>query len=138
MTRRRPLSDRLWPKVDRRGPDECWPFTGSRNEHGYGLIRGEDGKLVKAHRAAYELTHGPLPAGVVLRHSCDNPPCCNPAHGVPGTQADNVADMIARGRMHPTEKRRAVAVAAAPRGDAHWTRRLPERRNTSGLRRGSK
>jgi hypothetical protein len=58
------------------------------------------GENVKAHRMALQLADGIRrdPAEKV-RHSCDNPPCCNPAHLLPGTQADNVADMVQRGRV---------------------------------------
>jgi len=54
-----------------------------------------------AHRYAYLLTHGELPANAVIRHSCDNPPCIEPTHLLIGTQADNIADRQARGRHRP-------------------------------------
>jgi hypothetical protein len=47
---------------------------------------------------AYELAVGPIPAGCVVMHSCDNPPCCNPAHLLAAPQKDNLADMRAKGR----------------------------------------
>ena len=53
--------------------DECWEWPGWRNEKGYGRC---DHAFV--HRAAYALTHGEAPAGLVVRHTCDNPPCFNP------------------------------------------------------------
>ena len=92
----RPLADKLWEKVSIGKPDECWPFTGSLNEKGYGTVWHE-GKHVRAHRAAYIVTHGNID-GPVIRHKCDNPSCCNPAHLEPGTMKDNTQDMLKRGR----------------------------------------
>lgn len=66
----------------------------------------------KTHRVSYFLTHGHLPpAPLVIRHTCDNPPCCNPAHLVPGTYQDNARDCVERGR-HPTKGKILRAVAA--------------------------
>lgn len=56
---------------------------------------------------------------MMVRHTCDNPPCCNPNHLVAGTAAENSADMVARGR-HWTQ----VRPERIPRGEDHWTRRL--------------
>ena len=64
---------------------------------GYGSF-SVDGKSCPAHRVAFELTHGPIPEGQVVRHKCDVPGCCNPAHLELGTSADNNRDRDERGR----------------------------------------
>lgn len=88
--------ERFWRKVDQRGADECWPWLGSTTR-GYGHARLGD-RVQRAHRLAYELTHGELPSGLYVLHHCDNPPCCNPAHLYLGTQAQNVRDRETRQR----------------------------------------
>ncbi len=91
---------RFWSKVDRRGIAECWPWTAATNEHGYGVFNPtgrHNGATVKAHRFSLALTGIEL-TGLVVRHSCDNPPCVNPAHLSVGTKADNSADMVSRDR----------------------------------------
>ncbi len=80
---------RFWSKVS--GGESCWEWNGSRNEDGYGIVK-RDGKLRKAHRLAYELAWGPIPDGLLIRHRCDNPPCCRPTHLIPGTKLDNARD----------------------------------------------
>lgn len=98
------IAARFWANVDRRGPDECWPWLLSCNRGGYGQARLLS-KKERAHRIAFFLTHGRWP--VVARHSCDNPPCCNPAHLLDGTQADNMVDMLERGRRERARRRGA-------------------------------
>lgn len=75
----------------------CWMFIGARNSDGYGTVRYQ-GKAYGAHRLAYELFVEPIPAGASILHTCDNPWCINPDHLFPGSQLDNVRDMIAKGR----------------------------------------
>lgn len=79
----RPLAARLWAKVDRREPDECWPWTGKLDEKGYGRLwvgtRAAPG-YVRVHRAVYELEVGPIPDGHDVHHTCVYKPCCNPRH----------------------------------------------------------
>jgi len=88
------LAERLWSKVTK--TETCWTWTGARNRKGYGEI-GAKGRVQKAHRIAWELTYGPIPEGLDVLHHCDNPPCCRPDHLFLGTDADNMADMMAKG-----------------------------------------
>lgn len=94
---------RFWSKVDRRGDDECWPWTGGAHPRGYGRFTLQHPRTVAAHRFAWEIANGrEFPRGLNGCHRCDNPPCVNPAHIWPGTQAENLADMYAKGRRGRT------------------------------------
>jgi hypothetical protein len=90
-----PDAVRFWARVDRSG--ECWLWLGSHHEFGYGWFWA-NGRSWNAHRVAWELTNGVIPSGRVVMHTCDNPPCVNPAHLRLGTVADNQSDMAAKGR----------------------------------------
>jgi len=72
------------------------PNTG----RGYGVLR-HGGSNVRAHRLSWQLSRGPLGAGVCVLHRCDTPACINPGHLFVGTQADNMADMCKKGRVKP-------------------------------------
>lgn len=90
---RRPLADRLWDSVDKSGgQDACWPWTASTTLEGYGKLStgGHSGRLVLAHRTAYEIMVGPIPVGLHLDHLCRVPPCCNPGHLEPVTHRENI------------------------------------------------
>jgi hypothetical protein len=80
---------------------DCWIFSGSLNDDGYGQIRvgGRKGKTIRVHRLAWEEVHGPIPDGMTVCHTCDVPACCNPAHLFLGTQQDNVQDMMNKRRF---------------------------------------
>jgi len=109
-------AEQLWHRVDKSaGPDGCWLWTGYRSATGYGqIIVCPEYKRFSSHRLAWTVTHGDIPAGLYVLHSCDNPPCCNPAHLRLGTKADNSADAVRRGRIAS--------------GDRHGSRLHPERR----------
>lgn len=96
------LAERLWPKVDIRGEDECWEFRGQKMAFGYGRFFLHGKVRTPAHRVAYTLTKGEIPEGLVVRHTCDNPACCNPGHLILGTRNDNNQDRAERkrGREH--------------------------------------
>jgi hypothetical protein len=104
----------VWPHVDRRGPDECWPWTGnvntSRAGHGVAYIGNE--RSMSAARAVYQLSIRPLERHEVIDHLCRNPLCVNPAHLEPVTQAVNVQ----RGRVREANLARAAAITHCPQG----------------------
>lgn len=86
MTKHMKFADRM--ALIAREPDVCWPWPLSRDK-GYGLT-WVAGKLVKAHRAAYELLVGPIPPGLQIDHLCRNRACVNPSHMEPVTQHVNI------------------------------------------------
>ena len=81
-------ASRFWPKVDK--TDDCWLWTGSLDDRGYGRFYLRSGAApAKAHRFAYELLVGPIPEGMSIDHRCHNPTCVNPEHLRPVTHQQN-------------------------------------------------
>jgi len=78
MARPRRVEADFWDRLTRTAHG-CWEWTGARDQNGYGNLRIA-GLWYKAHRYAYELTHGPVPDGMKVCHRCNNPPCCRPDH----------------------------------------------------------
>lgn len=93
-----PLKTRLLERSKASGGNGCIEWTGSIDSDGYGSIL-VDGKLIGAHRAAWEVANGTIPNGMCVLHHCDNPPCINSEHLFLGTQTDNVADMVRKKRI---------------------------------------
>ena len=96
----RPFGDdeaRFWSLVRKADSDACWEWNGPRTKRNYGMVTIARQK-VPAHRAAWELTSGPIPAGLFVCHRCDNPPCVRPDHLFLGTALENNQDMWAKNR----------------------------------------
>jgi predicted transcriptional regulator len=95
------ILDKFWKNVDKKGPNECWEWSGRRVRGGYGSlsIRSHHGCANRAHRFSMALHLGRLlEKEEWVLHSCDNPPCVNPRHLFLGDTNANMADMVAKGR----------------------------------------
>lgn len=91
--------DRFWAKIKVGAPDECWEWQAATHSRGYGYFGIGHGQNITASRFAWELGNAEqIPEGMWVLHSCDNPPCCNPAHLHLGTRADNMREMVERQR----------------------------------------
>lgn len=103
----RSMFDRFWDRVPIAGEDECWEWLGAILGNGYGQFSSFSGS--HAHRVMWEIVNRlPVPPGLMVLHSCDNPPCVNPRHLRVGTASDNMRDMYERGR-HPNARKRSLA-----------------------------
>lgn len=104
---------RLLLKANFSNPLGCWEWTGLRDKNGYGKV-GAAGETRRTHVIAWEITNGrKVRPGKLVMHSCDNPPCFCPLHVLEGTNAQNTADKVAKGR--------------SATGDANGSRLHPEK-----------
>lgn len=103
--------DRFIAKVDKNGLGGCWLWTAAKFWDGYGQFM-LNGKGRKAHRVSYMLHCEEIPDGMHVLHACDVRHCVNPQHLWLGTDADNQADKVKKGRDNP------------PRGERNHTSKL--------------
>lgn len=89
----------FWAKIRVSGAGQCWPWEGSLNAGGYGYW-GYRGRLRRAHRVAWAVANGPLPADLTVDHTCKNRSCCNPGHLRLLTHAENSGDHTVVRRTH--------------------------------------
>lgn len=105
----------------------CWVWNWAVQRKGYASV-WINGRGVKAHRVAYELANGPIPEGMVIRHTCGNPSCVNAEHLRVGTPAENARDMVEAGnqgnqKLTPddaAEIRRLFAAGGISRQEIAW------------------
>ena len=111
---------RFWSKVAVGRENECWLWHGARMKDGYGNIKW-DGAYWRAHRLAYYLEYGSVPAMRVIAHTCDTPLCVNPRHLFLATHSENMADMA---RKHRTKWERHPELTKITRSDASAMRAM--------------
>ena len=110
----RAIEAQFWACVQK--TDTCWLWTGRPDACGYGCVRiRHEGRCrrFQAHRVAYALHHGALPGtDDIVRHKCDVPLCCRPAHLLTGGHAENVRDRVERGRCARGERNGRAKLSA--------------------------
>lgn len=104
MTKPKAIEERFFNRVSPEPNSGCWLWdgavaAGNKGTHFYGRF-WNGSRLVAAHRQAWSLLIGPIPAGSHVLHKCDIPQCVNPDHLFLGSHADNMADMTAKGKSH--------------------------------------
>jgi hypothetical protein len=98
LSRSATLAERLDHRSEPYVEGRCRLWLGVCNKDGYGILSLHD-RPIRVHRATWECEKGPIPDGLDVLHSCDNRPCRNIDHLFLGTNADNVADKVAKGRQ---------------------------------------
>jgi hypothetical protein len=122
--------EKFWSRVDKNGPvirpelGPCWVWTRAKaTAGGYGIFGPALNRVYRAHRFAWTVARGQIPAGLFLCHACDNPPCVRPSHLFLGTQKANMQDAHSKGRTSMSgwtrEQRQAWAVEREARKRQH-------------------
>lgn len=97
------MPERFWSKTEQVTESGCIIWLAYSTKNGYGQV-GVGGKVLRAHRVAWELANGSIPEGSDVLHKCDTPSCVNPAHLMLGSQTKNMADMVLKNRDAIGEK----------------------------------
>ena len=128
---RKPLLERFMAFVFPEPMSGCWLWNGAATRCGYGRIAlgGHSGGLAAAHRVAWQLFRGDIPSDREVAHRCDVRACVNPDHLWLASHAENMADMMRKGRYRPgpvfgDRNGSRTRPDRRPRGDNHWTRRV--------------
>jgi hypothetical protein len=116
--------ERFWSKVDTSG--HCWLWRAGLLRSGYGKFKFNR-KTISAHRMSFLISNDAIPRGLCVLHKCDTKRCVRPSHLFLGTQMDNIMDRDKKGRQSRGDKHGLAIKPFRERGDAHWTRRMPER-----------
>lgn len=105
--------ERFWSRVNVSEANQCWEWQGALTDKGYGRWGYSKTESIRAHRAAFLISKGPIPSDLNVLHACDNRRCCNPKHLSIGTQQQNLQEMRERGRgvnpPDPTGERNPAA-----------------------------
>jgi HNH endonuclease len=109
-------TERFLSRISIGRDEDCWEWQRGLNS-GYGWFHITPGVGRMAHRLSWEMEHGPIPAGLIILHHCDNPKCCNPAHMSVGTHGENAADRDAKGRLPCGEQRAQTLLSDERVGD---------------------
>lgn len=127
MKRWKAIKDRFWSKVLLPTNSDCWLWVGACAGHmGYGHFNGGDRGFLKAHRFSREIHFGPIPAGMMVLHKCDNPRCVNPDHLFLGNASDNMLDCSRKGRIRiPHKSGEANNTAKLTNEQADCIRKMP-------------
>ena len=116
-SKRRTLEERFWKYVMK--ADDCWPWIGTTNHDGYGVLRTrlESGRRQStfAHRVSWQMHYGEITEGLEVCHKCDNPPCVKPEHLFLATHIENIRDATVKGRMRGL------------RGELNWNAKLTDK-----------